>query len=93
MQSQNKRIFGILLFLTRRSCIEIGGSDVVGGQDQVQRVQPTRPRTKAEVACLGIKEVESHVRHHHHHLGVEGVEGHVQQATSSNCHLLGQRHL
>ena len=58
VQSQNKRIFGILLFLTRRSCIEIGGSDVVGGQDQVQRVQPTRPRPKGEVACLGIEEVE-----------------------------------
>ena len=66
-----------LLSLTRRSGIEEGGGDVVGGQGKVQGVQPSRPRSEADVAGLG----------------VEGVVGHVQQATTFHSDLLRQCNL
>ena len=63
--------------LTRRSGIEEGGGDVVGSQGKVQGVQPSRPRSEADVAGLG----------------VEGGVGHVQQAATFHGHLLRQCHL
>ena len=62
---------------TRGSGVDIGGGDIVRGQSQIQGLNSTGPRAKAEMTSLRVK----------------GVVGHVQQAASPHCHLLGQCHL
>ena len=47
---------------TRGSGVDIGGGEIVWGQGQIQSLNSTGPRAKAEMTSLRVKGVVGHVQ-------------------------------